>query len=106
MSAPDPGDGGWAGDVELDLLLLGAKASALNALDTTLDIAAGLAAIRVQPGRGTASRPPPARAGPGRSAKPPTTTNSLATATTSTKRKDISHERNHLGPDLCGRWPP
>jgi hypothetical protein len=65
VSAPEPGDGGWAGDVELDLLLLGVKASALNALDTTLDIAAGLAAIRVQPGRGTASRPPPARAGPG-----------------------------------------
>lgn len=65
MSAPDPGGRGWADDVELDLLLLGAKASALNALDTTLDIAAGLAAIRVQPGRGTASRPPPARSLPG-----------------------------------------
>ena len=64
MSAPDPADGGWAGDVELDLLLLGAKTGALNALDTTLDIAAGLAAIEAQHGRGTPSRPPPARAGP------------------------------------------
>lgn len=61
MNTPDPG---WAGDVELDLLLLNAKISTLNVLDTSADIGAGLAAIRARHQRGTASRPPPARAGP------------------------------------------
>lgn len=61
MNTPDPG---WAGDVELDLLLLNAKTSTLNVLDTSVDIGAGLAAIRARHERGTASRPPPARTGP------------------------------------------
>ena len=61
MNTPDPG---WAGDVELDLLLLNAKTSTLSVLDTSVDIGAGLAAIRARHERGTASRPPPARAGP------------------------------------------
>jgi hypothetical protein len=61
VSTSDPG---WAGDVELDLLLLNAKTSTLNVLDTSVDIGAGLAAIRARHERGTASRPPPARAGP------------------------------------------
>ena len=61
MNPPDPG---WPGDVELDLLLLNARTSTLNALDTALDMEAGLAAIRAPRERGTASRPPPARAGP------------------------------------------
>lgn len=61
MNTPDPG---WAGDVELDLLLLNAKTSTLNVLNTSVDIGAGLAAIRARHERSTASRPPPARAGP------------------------------------------
>lgn len=61
MNTPDPG---WAGDVELDLLLLNAKTSTLNVLDTSVDIGAGLAAIRARHECGTGSRPPPARAGP------------------------------------------
>ncbi len=65
MNAPDHRDLGWAADVELDLLLLSAKAGTLHTLDTTLDIATGLASIQAQHERGTASRPPPARAGPG-----------------------------------------
>ena len=64
MSSGRVGEPGVGGDVELDLLLLSAKASALNVLDTSLDIEAGLAAIRAQHELGTASRPPPARAGP------------------------------------------
>ena len=62
MNPPDPG---WPGDIELDLLLLHAKTSTLDVLDTSVDIGAGLAAIRAEHERGTASRPPPARAGPG-----------------------------------------
>jgi hypothetical protein len=54
----------WAGDVELDLLLLNAKTSTVDVLDTSVDIGAGLAAIRARHERSTASRPPPARAGP------------------------------------------
>jgi hypothetical protein len=61
VNTPPPG---WAGDVELDLLLLNAKTSTLNVLDTSVDIGAGLAAIRAWHKRSTASRPPPARAGP------------------------------------------
>jgi hypothetical protein len=61
VNTPDPG---WAGDVELDLLLLNAKTSTLNVLDTSVDIGAGLAVIRARHERGEASRPPPARAGP------------------------------------------
>ena len=61
MNRPDPG---WPGDVELDLLLLNAKSSTLDVLDTSVDTEAGLAAIQAQHERGTAPRPPPARAGP------------------------------------------
>jgi len=61
VNTPDPS---WAGDVELDLLLLNAKTSTLKVLDTSADIEAGLAAIQARHERGTASRPPPARAGP------------------------------------------
>jgi hypothetical protein len=61
VNRPDPG---WPGDVELDLLLLNAKSSTLDVLDTSVDVEAGLAAIQAQHERGTASRPPPARAGP------------------------------------------
>ena len=61
MNTPDPG---WAGDVELDLLLLNAKTTTLNVLDTSVNIGAGLAAIRARRGRGAMSRPPPARADP------------------------------------------
>ena len=64
MSSGRVGEPGVGGDVELDLLLLSAKASALNVLDTSLDIEAGLAAIRTQHEHAAASRPPPARAGP------------------------------------------
>ena len=61
MNTPDSG---WPGNVELDLLLLNAKTSTLNVLDTSLDIGAGLAAIRFRHECGTACRPPPVRAGP------------------------------------------
>jgi hypothetical protein len=61
VKPPDPG---WPDDVELDLLLLNAKTSTLDVLDTSVDIGVGLAAIRARHERGTASRPPPARAGP------------------------------------------
>jgi hypothetical protein len=56
--------------VELDLLLLNAKTSTVNVLDTSVDIGAGLAAIRARRERSTASRPPPARAGPGSQHEP------------------------------------
>ena len=45
MNRPDPG---WPGDVELDLLLLNAKSSTLDVLDTSVDVEAGLAAIQAQ----------------------------------------------------------
>jgi hypothetical protein len=70
VSAPDPGDCGWAGDVELDLRLLSAKSSTLHGLRTALDIRAGLAAIRARHERDATSRPPPARAGPGSDHEP------------------------------------
>jgi hypothetical protein len=64
MSSPDA-EADLAGDAELDLLLLCARTSTLKALDSALHIGAGLAAIRAQHERGTASRPPAARSGRG-----------------------------------------
>jgi len=64
MYGPDPGDLDLAGDVELDLLFLCARASTLNALDRALDIGTGLAAIQSRQRARPNSRPPPARAGP------------------------------------------
>jgi hypothetical protein len=64
VTTSEPGSPGLAADVELDLLLLSAKASTLHALDMALDIEAGLAAVRARHEHGAASRPPPARAGP------------------------------------------
>jgi hypothetical protein len=61
VNRPDPG---WPADVELDLLLLNAKSSTLDVLDTSVDIEAGLAAVQARHEHGTASRRPPARAGP------------------------------------------
>jgi hypothetical protein len=61
VNRPDPG---WPADVELDLLLLNARSSTLDVLDTSVDIEAGLAAIQARHEHGNASRPPPARAGP------------------------------------------
>jgi hypothetical protein len=64
VTTPEPGTPGLAADVELDLLLLSAKASTLHALDMALDIAAGLAAVQARHEHAAASRPPSARAGP------------------------------------------
>jgi hypothetical protein len=64
VNTPEPGTPGLAADVELDLLLLSARASTLHALDMALDIGAGLAAVQARHVHGAASRPPPARAGP------------------------------------------
>jgi hypothetical protein len=50
VNRPDPG---WPADVELDLLLLSAKSSTLDVLDTSVDIEAGLAAIQGQHERST-----------------------------------------------------
>jgi hypothetical protein len=64
VTTSEPGPSGLAADVELDLLLLSAKASTLHALDMALDIGAGLAAVQARDKHSAASRPPPARAGP------------------------------------------
>ena len=88
MSSPDA-EADLAGDAELDLLLLSARTSTLKALDSALHIGAGLAAIRAQHERGTASRPPPARSGPGPRAKP-RETNPPATTNPDTQRKAFS----------------
>lgn len=49
MTGPEPGGPDLASDVELDLLLLTARAGARAALDAVLDIPAGLADIRAGP---------------------------------------------------------
>ncbi len=64
MDDPTPDDADLASDVELDLLLLRARNTARGALAGTLDLAAGIAAIRARHGPGAASRPPPVRTGP------------------------------------------
>lgn len=61
MNAPEPADDGLASDVELDLLLLQARASAVGRLRRDLNLTGGLAAIQARPAPGDSSRPPPAR---------------------------------------------
>jgi hypothetical protein len=62
MSSADAGEPAVASDVGLDLLLLTAQAGALNALDSVLDIRAGLDAVLAEHASGGVSRPPPAPA--------------------------------------------
>lgn len=61
MTTPESGTPGLAADVELDLLLLSAKASTLHALDMALDIAAATSGSATGP----RPNPQPRRTSPG-----------------------------------------